>query len=360
MKKVFKKFLPVFFGFIFVSLFCRGNVFGLSEAENQSEKVSIIVPVYNMEKYLDECLKSVENQTYKNLEIICVNDGSTDGSLKVFENHAEKDDRIVIINQENQGVSEARNNGIKAATGKYVYFLDSDDILFPHVMEKSVNFLEKHDADALEVKFIRWRDNQKFDFSKTRYDDSLIRVSTYKEGENPFKIFSGTIKVWARVYKKSFLTENDRWFDKNIRISEDVLFNFMSRFYMKKLIRDDNVGYLYRIDRPGSAVTENPGNERFHIENNLMVIRAMISFRNKLSNMMGFESNDVDEYFASYMIELVYGRWVNIKNVKNPNDKRELAIAANKELEENFIKKYNVDLKTSDKKRLDELKKLAE
>lgn len=94
---------------------------------SKETKFSVILPIFNTEKYLKACLDSIINQTYKNLEIICVDDGSTDGSLKILEEYSSKDSRIKIINQQNQGVSAARNVGIDNATGDYVSFVDPDD-----------------------------------------------------------------------------------------------------------------------------------------------------------------------------------------------------------------------------------------
>ena len=125
------------FGFIFV--FGKTAKSFAADEKVGSEitpKLSIIMPVYNVEDYLDEALNSAESQTLKDIEIICVNDGSTDNSLAILEKHAKKDKRIKVINQENQGVSKARNAGMKAATGKYIYFFDSDDVLAPYIMEK--------------------------------------------------------------------------------------------------------------------------------------------------------------------------------------------------------------------------------
>ena len=94
---------------------------------SQKIKVSIIVPVYNVEKYLKRCLDSITNQTLKELEIICINDGSTDNSLKILKQYAHKDKRISIINKQNEGLSVARNTGMEAASGEYIGFVDSDD-----------------------------------------------------------------------------------------------------------------------------------------------------------------------------------------------------------------------------------------
>lgn len=113
--------------------------------------ISIIIPIFNVEKYLSKCLDSVINQTYKNLEIICINDGSKDDSYQILVEYAQRDNRIKIINQDNQGVSNARNNGLRIATGKYVYFLDSDDTINDIFMETSFNTAERNNSDIVIV-----------------------------------------------------------------------------------------------------------------------------------------------------------------------------------------------------------------
>ena len=109
-------------------------------------KISIIVPVYNVEKYLERCLDSLINQTLKDIEIICINDGSTDNSSEILKEYAKKDSRIIIINQNNQGISVARNNGMNKAKGKYIGFVDSDDWVDLDFFEKLYKAAEKHNA----------------------------------------------------------------------------------------------------------------------------------------------------------------------------------------------------------------------
>ena len=107
-------------------------------------KVSVVIPIWNTEKYLRKCLASVVNQTYKNLEIICINDGSPDNSLAILEEYAKKDSRIIIINQGNAGVSTARNRGLDIATGEYISFVDPDDWIESNTYESTVNLFEKN------------------------------------------------------------------------------------------------------------------------------------------------------------------------------------------------------------------------
>lgn len=119
---------------------------GTTKQRMSTSKISIIIPVYNVERYLERCLQSVIDQTYSNFEVICVNDGSTDNSGSILMRYAAMDQRFRIIVQENQGVSEARNNGVRHAIGRYVYFCDSDDCLHPQLLEITLYFAERDQA----------------------------------------------------------------------------------------------------------------------------------------------------------------------------------------------------------------------
>lgn len=128
------------------------------------KKVSVIVPCYNMEKYLDNCFKSLINQTYKNLEIIFINDGSSDKTLNLLSKwEGEERLNFTLINQENKGISVTRNVGLRKATGDYIYFLDPDDIIFPTLIEELVNMLEDDKYDYSYCKFTRIRDGKKYE-----------------------------------------------------------------------------------------------------------------------------------------------------------------------------------------------------
>ena len=115
-------------------------------------KVSVIIPVYNVEPYLKQCMDSVVGQTLKDIEIICVDDGSTDNSLDILREYAAEDSRIQIIEQKNAGAGAARNNGMRYATGKYLSFLDSDDFFEPRMLEKAYDLAEKDQADFVAYK----------------------------------------------------------------------------------------------------------------------------------------------------------------------------------------------------------------
>ena len=116
---------------------------------NNQPKVSIIVPIYNVEEYLVKCLDSLVNQTLKEIEIICINDGSTDNSLEILKAYAQKDDRITVINKKNSGVSDARNTGLEMANGEYVMFVDSDDYLEIQTCQSIYEKIKKDNSNLL-------------------------------------------------------------------------------------------------------------------------------------------------------------------------------------------------------------------
>ena len=167
--------------------------------------ISVIIPVYNVEKYLSACMDSVLAQTFRDFEAICVDDGSKDNSLKILNEYAQKDDRIRVVTQQNEGVSVARDAGLELAKGQYIYFMDSDDVLHPELLETVYYFAKKFDVDLVS-----------FDFEEVRGKLPKIKhiekeKIKYKLTDNP--LFLGTTKekykinynVWTKLYTKKLL-----------------------------------------------------------------------------------------------------------------------------------------------------------
>ncbi len=175
--------------------------------------VSIIIPVYNVEEYLRECVDSVINQTYKNLEIILVDDGSTDSSGKICDEYAEKDKRINVIHQQNGGLSVARNTGFDASNGKYIYFLDSDDYIEINAIELLVSISEKENCDIVFFDAVSFADTNDF-----KVNQNYIRKNTYATASG-YEVFS------AMVTKKEFHSAVPLLF-----IKRDYLINSKIRF----------------------------------------------------------------------------------------------------------------------------------
>ena len=202
----------------------------------EEELISVIVPVYNVENYIERCLNSIINQTYKNIEIVCVNDGSTDNSLNILNKFQKKDSRIKIISQENQGLSEARNVGIKNSSGKYIGFVDSDDWVDLDYYEKLYNALidSKSDFACANTKFF---DNGKISYIKFQQNQIFSEfdkeIDNYKNGS-----------VWDKLYKKSLFIENDIKFIKG-RYFEDNIVLLQLSYYSKKVVTINSVSYYY-------------------------------------------------------------------------------------------------------------------
>lgn len=182
------------------------------------DKISIIVPVYNVEKYLRECLESLINQTYKNIEIILINDGSTDSSLKICQQYKKKDTRIKLIDKKNEGVSKARNIGIKEATGKYIIFVDSDDYLNSNAIE----ILSKHKlTDALVIYgYNRIYKNKIIE----KCNKELVLDSQSQVERNIFLNDNIGGFIANKMFEKNVLIENNILFDEKLSYCEDLVF----------------------------------------------------------------------------------------------------------------------------------------
>jgi glycosyltransferase involved in cell wall biosynthesis len=221
-------------------------------------KVSIIVPVYNVEKYLNKCISSLLAQTLSDIEIICVDDGSTDNSLKILKSYAEIDNRIRVISQENQGVSSARNNGFTAANGDYVYFIDSDDYLELNAMEILYSYAILEDLDILYFNGTAEYQNEYMKEKYSGYGQRFSRNHTYPGVVNGKEMFVAMyqnkdyrVNMALQFLKRNYVTNNSLNFIPGF-VSEDVLFTFSAilnadrvsykdKRFFHRLIRDDSI-----------------------------------------------------------------------------------------------------------------------
>lgn len=192
-------------------------------------KVSVVLPVYNVEDYLRDCLDSIVNQTLKDIEIICINDGSPDNSLEILREYEKKDNRITVIDQENGGHAVATNRGIDLATGECLFSMDSDDILELNALELSYNRLKEKDVDFVMFKAINYDDSTDRYYETEVYSMNKIYQ---KVGDNVFNykdigelMFEASVTPWSKLYKREFIMEN------NIRYPEGLIFEDNVFFY---------------------------------------------------------------------------------------------------------------------------------
>lgn len=199
--------------------------------------VSVIIPVYNVEKYLNQCLDSVLNQTLQDIEVICVNDSSTDGSLAILEEYAKKDERVTVVTQPNSGAGAARNKGLSLAAGKYLSFLDSDDFFEPDMLELAYNKAEEDKADFVVFQSDQYyTDKKKFvEVSWTLREKELPPYTPFNHRQmtdNIFKVFVGW--AWDKLYNREFVLRNRLQFQEQ-RTSNDLLFVFRAVALAKRI-----------------------------------------------------------------------------------------------------------------------------
>jgi len=190
------------------------------------DKISIIVPIYNTAKYLPACLDSIKNQTYDNLEVILIDDGSTDDSGKIAEGYAKKDSRFKVIHQENAGQSTARNNGLKKATGKYISFADSDDQIKPKFIESLLNLYKKDNVSVAVCghQYYRVKEN-----SSTNLYQSDLKPRGKNESKKAYimKLLAKDGRMYScnnKLFKASVIKDNKLFFNEKINFSEDTNF----------------------------------------------------------------------------------------------------------------------------------------
>ena len=215
--------------------------------EEKTIMISVIVPIYNVEEYLEECLESIRNQTYTNIEVILVNDGSTDGSKEICERFCQQDNRFKLVTQENQGLSAARNRGVKESIGEYIMFVDSDDVVKYNIVEV-LFFYMNSDVDIVECQITRCKDELVDNKStsimfKGESTEAILKSIEFKEVK-----FCAFTKLYRRelVEKVPFLEGY---------IYEDVYTGMNYLKYIRKMVVVDLKGYYYRV-RPNSIMTK--------------------------------------------------------------------------------------------------------
>ena len=217
-------------------------------------KVSVIIPVYNGERYIRQTLDSVLAQTLKEIEVICVDDGSKDGSFAILKEYEEKDERVKAVTQENGGAGKARNTGLALARGEYLSFLDADDFFEPEMLEKGYEKAKAADADIIVWRCDRFLESQnlyqKVDWTLRMAELPPYRPMNYRNfTDNVFKIFVGW--AWDKLFRKSFIDEYGLRYQQ-IRTSNDMLFVFTAIVLAKRIEVIDEILCHQRREDPNS------------------------------------------------------------------------------------------------------------
>ena len=227
------------------------------KGDAMNRKVSVIIPAYNVEKYIGQCLESVCNQSYGNIQIIVVDDGSTDRTLDIINEYSQRDSRIDIIIKDNGGVSSARNLALKHVSGEYIAFLDGDDTYEREAIEVLVKTIECRNAEWVSFQHARWDEGGKklsdFEFEtgeflfhsdEERFQFIIEKLLSYRIG----------IEVWNKLFKKDIISKHNIIFSEKCHIGEDYAFTLKYLMHAQKIVCIPDKLYRYRV-RKNSAMS---------------------------------------------------------------------------------------------------------
>ena len=275
-------------------------------------KVSVIIPVYNVEYYLRKCLNSIINQTLKDIEIICINDQSTDCSLDILQEYAEKDSRIIIINQKNLGAGAARNAGLKVARGEYLSFLDSDDFFELNMLEKAYKACSTHNLDFLVFRSDFYdNDSETYIPQYATIRKDLLpgkRIFTYKDIKRDiFNTFVGW--AWDKLYSREFVISNNLLFQEQ-RTTNDLLFVYTAFVKAKRIMVIDDVLAHHRISLQSSLSRTREQSWRCFYD-------ALLALREELKKAGIYE--EVEQSYINYSLH--FSLW-NLNTITGPAYKK--------------------------------------
>ena len=301
--------------------------------------VSVIIPVYNVEPYLKDCLDSVANQTLKDIEIICINDGSTDNSLEILNEYAKKDSRFIVLTQENQGQGVARNKGVELAKGKYIQFVDPDDWVELDMLETLYNFAEEHNSQVVKFNYKEYNDYSG-KYKNINFADKIKKEYNYDLSKNPGYnwrtlkkgcLYNLDLHVWAYFYLASFIKSNDIKCSPS-RLAEDNLFSDGAVLLADKVDYLDKYLYFYKIRNSSSVRLKSDTN--FCIFDNIERLKEFLIKHNlfeELQDEWADYSKTIVTWFYNHIPENSIEKYEQLCR-KYYSDEKEF---------QNFLKKIN-------------------
>ncbi|MBQ6099794.1 MAG: glycosyltransferase family 2 protein [Methanobrevibacter sp.] len=275
-------------------------------------EISVILPVYNSEDYLKECLDSILNQSFKDFEILCIDDGSSDGSLDILNEYKDKDERIIVVSQENIGVAKTRNETLNRVNGNYVYFMDSDDYLDSNTFKKLYANITSNESDFCIMKTIFVNGEEEYKFPAFELDKEFGKVNfnnftfTYKDAKK--HVLNDLFAPWLKFYRKDFLKSSDEFTFPEIKSYSDAPFHVKTMLNAEKISFVPEYLYYYR-ENDDSLVHSSSNTINFfklsdiieeYLRNNNFFDELQDEFytfkTSKLVYYMGF--TDSDEYYT--------------------------------------------------------------
>jgi glycosyltransferase involved in cell wall biosynthesis len=306
-------------------------------------KISVIVPVYNVEKYLKKCLNSILNQTFEDFELIVVNDGSTDKSLDILQNYQSKYDNIIIINKENEGQGVARNKALEICKGEHIAFVDSDDYIEPNMLKSMYNKSLEKDLDIVICNY-KYVD---VNGDRVRDDNIVLNENEIIDNVECIKRFLVTNKIegfsWNKLFKKKLFKINNIQYPKGMKY-EDIptVFSLLNNAKRIGFINNELYNYLLRDDSTTS--TQTIGNIRDYIKSICMIGERLESKANDFTN-------EYEYYYSKRIANTVWGFLRTNKN------KEENIIFANNMIGKiNRINKFRIFIQNVYFKKIEALK----
>lgn len=272
--------------------------------------VSVLIPVYNVEEYLEKCLKSVMAQTLNNIEIICVNDGSTDGSLKILEKYKALDRRIKVVNKENGGLPSARNAGLEIARGKYIGFVDSDDYIEPKMYEILVENAKKHNSDVVICGANIFPETPRA--NQWLYETLSPWYRHYEEFTSDilFKMTDTTPFLWRTIVSKRLIDSHNFRLDENVVLGEDKAFQCMIYPYAKGITVIPDKLYNYYWCRPGSLMSKDVYNNiGMKVQKHLKLVVSIANYINT-SELSCHDKKEAIKNYLDWCIPFIYSDFI--------------------------------------------------
>lgn len=305
---------------------------------NANGKISVIVPVYNVEKWLNMCIDSILAQSYKNLEVILVNDGSTDKSKDICDSYSKKDNRVRVLNIKNSGQSVARNIGLKEAKGDYILFIDSDDYISDKaIIEKFINILDSNNYDFIYTSYCRFEDGNEEKITEILPINLTNDEIKNKEGKDILVDLLNKNSFhhapYLKVCRKEFILNNKLFFREGY-YHEDAEWTFKVFYYAKKIFIYDKPWYMRRMRENSTITSRNESAICKKLCDRLIIADDLIKF---------FEKENASKVIIDDLVRMYWGDLMITRGVKEKDNIKKCTkvIASTKNvLNKSSVKKY--------------------
>lgn len=296
-----------------------GRIWAIITTLGDKMKISIIVPIYKVEKYIRQCVDSIISQIYSELEIILVDDGSPDSCPEICDEYAENDKRIIVIHQQNKGLIEARKSGLRAATGEYVCFVDGDDWIEPDMYEKIANAIKKYTPDCVITQFYysypEREELSSYNLSREYYsrndlEKEVFPTMLFKDRFYQFGIYPC---CWTKVFKREILENHLFGVDSRIRMGEDAAFTYPCLMACNDLAFIDIPLYHYRQNPLSMTASYDDGLPETYLLAYLSVKNASVKCGVDLSGQL--------PYYCLYLTNFALRNEISASNQKNSDEK---------------------------------------